>query len=648
MSSKNHNYDASNITYLEGLEHVRKRPGMYIGSTSKSGLHHMVWEIVDNSVDECMAGFADKIFITITENNQIIVEDNGRGIPVGTHEKFGISALEVVLTKLNAGGKFESNAYKVSGGLHGVGASVVNALSKSLKAWIKRDGNIYYAEFANGGKVVKHTEIIGQYHGSETGTKIQFEPDYTIMEKLPFDKELIADHAKQIAYLNKGLFVSLKDHRDNSYQEYQYHNGIVDYINELNKGYVHLTNVLYASGEYSYKHEITGNDVLIGVEVASQYLTDLYRPNLITYTNNISTHEGGTHLSGFYDAIMRLINNYAIDKGCIKNENEKFTRDDLVEGLVAVISIKHPEPQFEGQTKGKLGSKDARKAVNDVYSEVLERFLNENPDVAKKIIEKAISARRSRIASNAARDNERKKLPFESGSMPGKLAPCSSKNAEICELFIVEGQSAGGSAKMGRDKVFQAILPLKGKILNTERAKRDRIFMNEEIMSLINAIGAGIDDSFNINKLRYHKIIIMTDADVDGAHIRTLLLTFFYRYFRPLIEYGFIYIAQPPLYKIQQNKTILYAFNEKEKEEHIASLNPNIKFTIQRYKGLGEMDAQQLKETTMMPEKRKMLQVQIEDAYRADRIFETLMGENVEPRKEFISINAKYVKNIDL
>ncbi|WBP84160.1 DNA topoisomerase subunit B [Mycoplasmopsis edwardii] len=648
MSEKQQNYDASNITYLEGLAHVRKRPGMYIGSTSKTGLHHMVWEIVDNSVDECMAGFANKINITITRDNEIIVEDNGRGIPVGTHPTFGISALEVVLTKLNAGGKFESNAYKVSGGLHGVGASVVNALSTSMKAWVKRDGNVYFAEFADGGVTKQHTKVIDTYSEGGTGTKIQFKPDYTIMEKLPFDKELIADHAKQIAYLNKGLFVSVTDERDNTYQEFKYENGIVDYVTELNRGSSPLTSILYASGDYTYKHEITGKDVVIGVEVASQYLSDFYRSNLITYTNNISTHEGGSHLTGYYDALMRLVNNYAIEKGFIKSEADKFIRDDLVEGLVAVISIKHPDPQFEGQTKGKLGSKDARKAVNEVYSSIFERFLNENPDLAKKIIEKAISARRSRIASNAARDNERKKIPFESGTMPGKLAPCSSKNAEICELFIVEGQSAGGSAKMGRDKVFQAILPLKGKILNTERAKRDKIFMNEEIMSLINAMGAGIDSTFNINKLRYHKIIIMTDADVDGAHIRTLLLTFFYRYFKPLIEYGFIYIAQPPLYKIQQNKSVFYAFNDKEKEEILASLNSSTKITIQRYKGLGEMDAQQLKETTMLPEKRKMLQVQIEDAYRADRIFETLMGENVEPRKEFISQNAKYVKNIDL
>lgn len=648
MNDKRQNYDASAIAHLEGLEHVRKRPGMYIGSTSKAGLHHLVWEIVDNSVDEAMAGFANKIQITITKDNQIRVQDNGRGIPVGIHPQFGISALEVVLTKLNAGGKFESGAYKVSGGLHGVGASVVNALSSKLEAWVKRDGNVYYAQFANGGATIQSTHIIDSYQGNESGTTIQFAPDYTIMEEIPFDKSLIVDHARQIAYLNKGLFISVQDQRDESYVEYQYDNGIVDYVNELTKRSSKITDIIYATNNYIYRHEITKKEVNIGIEVAMQYLDDFYRSNLISYTNNISTHEGGTHLSGFYDAIMRLVNNYALEKNYIKAEADKFSRDDLVEGVVAVISIKHPEPQFEGQTKGKLGSKDARKAVNEVFSEVFERFLNENPNVAKKILEKASMARKARIASTAARDKERKKLPFETGSMPGKLAPCSSKNAEICELFIVEGQSAGGSAKMGRDKVFQAILPLKGKILNTERAKLESIIKNEEIMSLITAMGAGLESNFNINKLRYHKIIIMTDADVDGAHIRTLLLTFFYRYFKPLIEYGFIYIAQPPLFKIQQNKNSFYAFNDKEKNEIIATLNPNIKITIQRYKGLGEMDAQQLRETTMLPEKRKMLQVQIEDAYRADRIFETLMSENVEPRRDFISQNAKYVQNIDL
>lgn len=647
--NKKNEYNASNIKHLEGLEHVRKRPGMYIGSTSKSGLHHMVWEIVDNSVDEAMAGYAKKINITITKNDEIIVEDDGRGIPIGMHPKFGISALEVVLTKLNAGGKFESNAYKVSGGLHGVGASVVNALSDSMKAWVKRDGNIYYAEFGNGGQTIKSTSIIDTYQGNETGTKIQFHPDFKIMDKIPFDKELILDHAKQIAHLNKGLFISVNDLRDNTYNEFQYENGIVDYVKELTQGYKPITtDVIYASGDYKYINDINQEEVVIGVEVAVQYLEDLYRSNIISYTNNISTHEGGSHLSGFYDSLMRLINTYAIEKGYLKNESDKYTRDDLIEGLTAIISIKHPDPQFEGQTKGKLGSKDARRAVNEIYSNVLERFLNENPNIAKKIVELASLAKKGRLASNAARDNARRKNVFESGGLPGKLSDCASKNAEISELYLVEGNSAGGSAKMGRDRNTQAILPLRGKILNVEKTRPERVFDNEEIMSLITALGTGLGDNFNINKLRYHKIVIMTDADVDGAHIRILLLTFFYRYFKQLIEYGFIYIAQPPLYKIQQNKFIEYAFNDAQKDEIIAKLNPNQKITIQRYKGLGEMDPEQLWETTMNPNNRKMLQVQIQDAYKADKIFETLMGDDVFPRKQFIEENAKYVKNIDL
>ncbi|MEA4190989.1 DNA topoisomerase subunit B [Mycoplasma sp. 2248] len=645
---KEHNYDASNIQFLEGLEHVRKRPGMYIGSTSKSGLHHLIWEIVDNSVDEAMAGFANRIDIIITQDNSIIVEDNGRGIPVDTHARFGISALEVVLTKLNAGGKFESNAYKVSGGLHGVGASVVNALSDSFKAWVKRNGNLYYAEFANGGKTIKSTEVIEKLaNPNETGTKIQFHPDYSVMEELPFDKEIILDHAKQIAHLNKGLYVSVSDYRDNTNYEFLYENGIIDYVHELSDGYKPVTPVIYADGEFAVKNN-KDEDVVIGVEVGMQYLSDLYRGNIISYTNNISTHEGGSHVSGFYDALMRLINNYAIEKGVIKSESDKFTRDDLIEGVTAVISIKHPDPEFEGQTKGKLGSKDARQAVNRVFSPILERFLNENPADAKKIIEIASMAKKGRLASNAARENARRKNVFESGGLPGKLADCTSKNPEISELYIVEGNSAGGSAKMGRDRKTQAILPLRGKIINVEKSRQEKVLSSEEISSLMTAIGTGWGETFNINKLRYHKIVIMTDADVDGAHIRTLLLTFFYRYFRPLIEYGFIYIAQPPLYKIQQNKFVEYAFNDNQKDEIIATLNPSQKITIQRYKGLGEMDPEQLWETTMDPERRKMLQVQIEDIYKSDSIFETLMGERVEPRREFIQKNAKYVKNIDL
>nr|AXX39200.1 DNA topoisomerase II subunit B [Mycoplasmopsis gallinacea] len=648
MSEKNQSYDASNIKFLEGLEHVRKRPGMYIGSTSKTGLHHLIWEIVDNSVDEAMAGFADKIYITITKDEHIIVEDNGRGIPVGTHPRFGISALEVVLTKLNAGGKFESNAYKVSGGLHGVGASVVNALSDSLKAWVKRDGKLYFAEFANGGQTIKSTEVIGEVKPGETGTKIEFHPDYKIMEQVPFEKELVIDHAKQIAHLNKGLYISVTDLRDGTIEEFQYDNGIIDYVKELNEGYNPISDIIFASGDYVVNENDPEHKKTVNIEVACQYLSDLYRSNIISYTNNIATHEGGTHVSGFYDALIRIINNYGIEKGLIKVESDKFTRDDLTEGLTAVISIKYPDPQFEGQTKGKLGSKDARIATNKVFSASFERMLNENPDIAKKIIDRAVMARKSRLASVAARDNARRKSAFDNGGLPGKLSDCSSKNAEISELFIVEGNSAGGSAKMGRDRNIQAILPLRGKVINVEKARQERVLENEEIMSLITALGTGLGDTFNINKLRYHKIVIMTDADVDGAHIRTLLLTFFYRYFKPLIEYGFVYIAQPPLYKIQQNKTVEYAYTDEQKEKIIATLNPNQKINIQRYKGLGEMDPEQLWETTMDPEKRKMLQVQIADAYKADLAFTTLMGENVELRREFIEKNAKFVKNIDL
>nr|AXX39194.1 DNA topoisomerase II subunit B [Mycoplasmopsis gallinacea] len=648
MSEKNQSYDASNIKFLEGLEHVRKRPGMYIGSTSKTGLHHLIWEIVDNSVDEAMAGFADKIYITITKDEHIIVEDNGRGIPVGTHPRFGISALEVVLTKLNAGGKFESNAYKVSGGLHGVGASVVNALSDSLKAWVKREGKLYFAEFANGGQTIRSTEVIGEVKPGETGTKIEFHPDYKIMEQVPFDKELVIDHAKQIAHLNKGLYISVTDLRDGTIEEFQYDNGIIDYVKELNEGYNPISDIIFASGDYVVNENDPEHKKTVNIEVACQYLSDLYRSNIISYTNNIATHEGGTHVSGFYDALIRIINNYGIEKGLIKVESDKFTRDDLTEGLTAVISIKYPDPQFEGQTKGKLGSKDARIATNKVFSASFERMLNENPDIAKKIIDRAVMARKSRLASVAARDNARRKSAFDNGGLPGKLSDCSSKNAEISELFIVEGNSAGGSAKMGRDRNIQAILPLRGKVINVEKARQERVLENEEIMSLITALGTGLGDTFNINKLRYHKIVIMTDADVDGAHIRTLLLTFFYRYFKPLIEYGFVYIAQPPLYKIQQNKTVEYAYTDEQKEKIIATLNPNQKINIQRYKGLGEMDPEQLWETTMDPEKRKMLQVQIADAYKADLAFTTLMGENVELRREFIEKNAKFVKNIDL
>ncbi|QSF13604.1 DNA topoisomerase (ATP-hydrolyzing) subunit B [Mycoplasma sp. Mirounga ES2805-ORL] len=639
--SKQNDYDASNIKVLEGLEAVRVRPGMYIGTTGIRGLHHLIWEIVDNSVDECMAGFANRVNITITKDEYVIVEDNGRGIPVAIHPKTGLSTVETVLTVLHAGGKFDSDSYKVSGGLHGVGASVVNGLSDDFEVWVKRDGKVHYAHFQNGGKTVQSLKVIGTVDEEDTGTKVKFHPDFKIMDKNKFDKNAILDHAKQIAYLNRSLKIRVVDERDNTDQEYFFEGGIIDYVKELNKGQkVIHEDVIYSEGEYSYQ-----DNPPVQVEVAIQY-NERISGNIVSYANNIITVEGGTHESGFYDGLVRLINNFGSSVGFIKNEDDKVNRDDVKEGIVAIISIKHTNPIFEGQTKGKLGNKDARMAVNKVFSESFERFLNENPNEAKVIIQKCLAAKRSRLAGQAARDAARRKTVFDSGSLPGKLADCSSKNAEISELYIVEGNSAGGSAKMGRDRITQAVLPLRGKVINVEKNQPKKVFANAEILSMITALGTGVGEEFNINKLRYHKIIIMTDADVDGAHIRTLLLTFFYRYFRPLIEYGFIYIAQPPLYKIQQNRSVKYAYNDEEKEAILSE--SDTKATIQRYKGLGEMDPEQLWETTMNPESRLMLQVQIEDAARADWAFTTLMGDEVLPRREFIEANAKYVKNIDI
>lgn len=636
-------YDASNIKVLEGLEAVRVRPGMYIGTTGIRGLHHLIWEIVDNSVDEAMAGFANKVEITITKDGYIDVSDNGRGIPTAVHPKTGLSTVETVLTVLHAGGKFDSDSYKVSGGLHGVGASVVNGLSDDFEVWVKRDGKLHYAHFNNGGKILQHLTILNEVDPQDTGTRIKFHPDFSIMDKNEWDKGVIVDHAKQIAYLNKGLRIIVNDERDGSREEYHFEGGIVDYVKELNTGQklIH-PDVIYAEGEYSFQ-----DSPAVQVEVAVQY-NERITGNVVSYANNIITVEGGTHESGFYDALVRLVNNYGTECGLIKTEEDKVTREDVREGIVAIISVKHTNPIFEGQTKGKLGNKDARMAVNKVFSDSFERFLNENPAEAKTIVQKTIFAKKSRLAGLAARDAARRKTVFDTGSLPGKLADCSSKNAEISELYIVEGNSAGGSAKMGRNRMTQAILPLRGKVINAEKNQPKKVFANAEILSLITALGTGVGEEFNINKLRYHKIIIMTDADVDGAHIRTLLLTFFYRYFRPLIEYGFIYIAQPPLYKIAQNKFVGYAYNDAQKEEIMQGLNQNQKVTVQRYKGLGEMDPEQLWETTMDPVNRKMLQVQIEDAARADWAFTTLMGDEVLPRREFIEQNAKYVKNIDI
>ena len=639
-------YSANSIQVLEGLKPVRKRPGMYIGTTSKKGLHHLVWEIVDNSIDEAMAGFASVVTIDLEKDGYVTISDNGRGIPTDIHSKTGLSTVETVLTVLHAGGKFDSETYKVSGGLHGVGASVVNALSKHLKVWVKRDGKLHFMEFQNGGKRVDQIKVIDKVEHNDTGTKISFSPDFTIMEPNEFDFVVIADRAKQIAYLNKGITIIVTDHRNEKpvKKEFFFEGGIVEYVRELNRGKLLIHDeIIYAEGS------VKGDAGNVLVEVAMQYNKG-YQPNVVSYANNISTIEGGTHEQGFTDALVRILNNYAGQFKLFKTEEEKLTREDVKEGLIAIISVKHVDPIFEGQTKSKLGNKDARFAVNKTLSQALERFLAENPEQAKQIVEKAILAQRARFAATTARETTRKKSLFDGNALPGKLADCSSKNAEISELYIVEGNSAGGSAKMGRDRETQAILPLRGKVINAEKARIDKVFENAEIASIITALGTGVGAEINVNKLRYHKIIIMTDADVDGSHIRTLLLTFFYRYLKPLIEYGFVYIAQPPLFKISYGKTFEYAYNDEQKDEivkRIEDQNPNQKISIQRYKGLGEMNPEQLWETTMDPNARKMLQVQIEDAAIADQVFTILMGDDVEPRREFIEENAKYVKDID-
>ena len=637
-------YGADNIQVLEGLEAVRKRPGMYIGSIGFRGLHHLIWEIVDNSVDEAMAGFATKIDIKLYPNNVLEVVDNGRGMPVDIHAKTKKSAVETILTVLHAGGKFDSSNYKVSGGLHGVGASVVNALSDVFEVWVKRNGNLYYQKYTKGGHPVKPLEIIGKVNNNETGTKIKFHPDYTIMDKVDFDFGTIIDHAKQIAYLNKGLNITCEDVEKNVIRNYCFAGGIIDYVNELNKGKkLTIPNVIYAEG--TFKDRVPNAENVM-VEVAMQY-NETYTSNIVSYANNIQTADGGTHEQGFYDALTRIYNKYAEDNKLFKNKDEKISREDVKDGLVAIISIKHTDPIFEGQTKGKLENKDARIATNKVISEALEKYMAENPDHSRAIIEKCLMTQRARIAANAARDASRKKDGLDLGNLPGKLADCTTKNAEISELFIVEGNSAGGSAKMGRDRMTQAILPLRGKVINAEKNDFSTVLSNKEIATMIHALGTGITDEFNINKLKYHKIIIMTDADVDGAHITTLLLTFFYRYMRPLIEYGFVYLAQPPLYKITAGKNISYAYNDAQKAEILAKLENKNNISIQRYKGLGEMDPEQLWETTMDPAVRKMLQVQIDDIASCDTVFATLMGEDIEPRHDSIQENAKYANNID-
>jgi DNA gyrase subunit B len=636
MSLNQNTYDESQIQVLEGLEAVRKRPGMYIGSTSSRGLHHLVWEVVDNSIDEALAGHCTKIDVTVHKNNSVTVIDNGRGIPVGENAKLKKSTLEVVLTVLHAGGKFGGEGYKVSGGLHGVGVSVVNALSENLVAQIKRDGKIYQQEYRRGApqydiKVIGETE--------ETGTQITFTPDHEIFtETTEYDYDVLQARIRELAFLNKGLEINLLDERTDAAHTFMYEGGIVSFVEFLNR------NREAVNQEPIY---VEGTRDNINIEIALQY-NDSYTENIYSFANNINTHEGGTHESGFKSALTRILNDYARKSNTIKDNDSNLSGEDVREGLAAIISVKIPEPQFEGQTKTKLGNSEVRGIVESLFAEKLQEFLNENPAVAKKIMEKGVQAARAREAARKARELTRRKSALEVSSLPGKLADCSSKDASISEVYIVEGDSAGGSAKQGRDRHFQAILPLRGKILNVEKARLDKILSNTEIRAIITALGTGISDDFDIAKARYHKIVIMTDADVDGAHIRTLLLTFFYRYMKKLIEVGYVYIAQPPLYKLERNKIVRYAYNDKQKDVIMQEFGEGSKVSTQRYKGLGEMNPTQLWETTMDPDSRTFLQVTIEDAIDADSIFDALMGDNVEPRRDFIQEHAKYVKNLDI
>lgn len=643
---KTKNYDSSSIKILEGLEAVRKRPGMYIGSTDSKGLHHMIWEIVDNSIDEAMGGFATTIDVTITKTGSVIVRDDGRGIPVEKHPKTKKSTVETVLTILHAGGKFDNESYKVSGGLHGVGASVVNALSSYMKVWIYRDYKEYFIEFKDGGKTQADLKVINEKSNRKHGTTIEFYPDYTIMEKSDFNQSTVVDRLKQLAYLNRGIIINFLDERDSYKEQFHFEGGIRQWVEELNQEKEALVHsIIFGEKEETVKAN-NGDKYSIKVEIAFQY-NKTYNNSTFTFCNNINTTEGGSHEEGFKFALSKVINKFAVEKKLLKDTDDKVSKDDAIEGLTAIVSIKHPNPQYEGQTKRKLGNSEVRPLVNNITTEIFEKYFLENPDDASVIIKKCILAMEARKKSFEAREATRRKSPFESNSLPGKLADCSTKDREISELYIVEGDSAGGSAKLGRDRMYQAILPLKGKILNVEKAKSDKIFGNDEIINLITAIGAGVGSEFKIDKLRYNKIIIMTDADVDGSHIRILLLTFLYRYMFPLVENGNIYIAQPPLYKFSLGKSSKYAYDEKTLEEFKKEAGKN-KFNVQRYKGLGEMNPDQLWETTMDPVNRILLKVTVEDALKADKNFSLLMGDDVTPRKEFIEKNAKYVKNIDI
>ncbi|WP_185807675.1 DNA topoisomerase (ATP-hydrolyzing) subunit B [Lysinibacillus telephonicus] len=630
-------YDADQIQVLEGLEAVRKRPGMYIGSTSSKGLHHLVWEIVDNSIDEALAGYCSKITVAIEKDNWIRVEDNGRGIPVSIQEKMGMPAVEVIMTVLHAGGKFGGGGYKVSGGLHGVGASVVNALSVATEVYVKRDGHIHSIKFERG-QTVQPLQIIGD--SDETGTTTRFKADPEIFkETTVYEYEILATRIRELAYLNRGIRITIQDEREEEVRSDSYHfeGGIREYVEHLNKSKEPIHDPIDVRGEKDG----------ISVEIAMQYNAG-FSSIIYSFANNINTYEGGTHESGFKTALTRVINDYARKNGMLKDSDANLTGEDVREGLTAIVSVKHPDPQFEGQTKTKLGNSEVSSITNSLFSEGFERFMLENPSVARKIIEKGLMAARARVAAKKAREFTRRKSALEVSSLPGKLADCTSTNPAESEIYIVEGDSAGGSAKSGRDRYFQAILPLRGKILNVEKANLNRILSNAEIRAMITAFGTGIGEEFDLEKARYHKIVIMTDADVDGAHIRILLLTFFFRFMRPLIEAGYVYAAQPPLYQIKQGKHVEYCYSDEQLQEILNRLPSMPKPVVQRYKGLGEMNAEQLWDTTMDPKNRTLLQVELDDAMKADKIFEQLMGDEVEPRRQFIEENAVYVQNLDI
>ena len=641
MALEEHNvngsYDADQIQVLEGLEAVRKRPGMYIGSTSSKGLHHLVWEIVDNSIDEALAGHCDKIVVAIEKDDWIRVEDNGRGIPVSTQEKMGLPAVEVIMTVLHAGGKFGGGGYKVSGGLHGVGASVVNALSTYTEVRVKREGKLHEIKFERGHTVQK-LAVIGD--AEDTGTTVRFKADPEIFKETQvYEYDILATRCRELAYLNRGIKIVIRDERSEEVREneYYYEGGIRSYVEHLNENKEPIHETIFVEGEKDG----------ISIEIAMQYNSG-FSSTIMSFANNINTYEGGTHESGFKTALTRVINDYARKSGLFKDNDANLTGEDVREGLTAIVSVKHPDPQFEGQTKTKLGNSEVSQITNSLFSDGFERFLLENPSVARQVVEKGMMAARARVAAKKAREFTRRKNALEVSSLPGKLADCSSTNPEECEIYIVEGDSAGGSAKSGRDRHFQAILPLRGKILNVEKARLDRILGNAEIRAMITAFGTGIGEEFDLEKARYHKIVIMTDADVDGAHIRVLLLTFFFRFMRPLIEAGYVYAAKPPLYQVKQGKHVEYCYSDAELEEILNRLPKMPKPNVQRYKGLGEMNATQLWDTTMDPEQRTLIRVELDDAIEADKIFDHLMGDEVMPRRDFIEENAVYVTDLDI